>query len=78
MSGAVFLSFASEALGAVVTALQTHVLPVLQELWAVFHDSLWPMLRDVMIPLFIDFATRITDCSNSPHHYRDPGLVGAL
>ena len=55
--GSGFFSFASEAFGAVVTALQTHVLPVLQKLWAVFHDQLWPTLRDDVIPIFVDFAS---------------------
>ena len=53
-----FLSFGQEALGSVITALETHVLPALKELWAAFHDQLWPTLRDDIIPLFIDFATR--------------------
>ena len=53
-----FIGFATEALAPVIAHVRDHLLPIIRSLWSAFKEDLWPVLRDDIIPVFLEFKSR--------------------
>ena len=56
--GGAFLDFATGPLADTATKVADRVMPVLSDLYDIFEKDIWPLLRDVVIPLWVDLVEK--------------------
>ena len=54
----VFENLVGAGFGPMIDVLKTRVLPVLLEMFDVFATQIWPLLRDFVIPIWVDFVEK--------------------
>ena len=56
--GGAFLDFATGPLADTATKVADRVMPVLSDLYDIFEKDIWPLLRDIVIPLWVDLVEK--------------------